>query len=674
MQSRIIRCGLVLGCAAACFITGFAQEEVPVADSDTVQTDLVEETGRRLVQLDVTVSGPKGAIADLTGEDFELSVGARPVTSFTVDNLCHLPDGETPVEQAPEAVEPEPSATLLTTRPPVSYLFYFEQNNLTVQGRVRSLDMARELIDELIVGGNRGMVISSGRDLKTFVDLTDDKSALLGGIDTLEQDQQHWWDPTVESEDYRVGQVLDRLGEDATAAESMARLFRMEERWRTEKSLQLFSLVLGRMADLNAPKAAIYFADTIRANAGDHYMSLFASTGGNAVTREGFTAAHAFDEVVESASAQGIRIYSVQAQGLVTETSVAYAAGGNTRRFRDAENALVGLAAETGGVHFLRGQKTTRIAADIRSDLRCLYLISFDPVGYRTDASLPVGLRVLRPGVKAKARGLVVVQSETKRLRSRLLAAFAAGDGGESLVALNGSVIPTGFEKGKYSALVQLHVPGSPMFATTWDMGLSLVSRGAVREDASGRVSVSGPGIPVVFETQMTFSPGPYEVVSVAHEQTGDDVLTHRIDGEWPDADDAPASLGPIAVLQPEVGAFLRDTVLRRDGSLALGENGVARPDRPTALVSIICRGRTQKRPFVVERHLVGESAVEFEPQELDLGEDRCAVFQDIIKAGTMTDGGFEYKVQVMRDEEELASATREFLVAADATSAPSGP
>jgi hypothetical protein len=71
---------------------------------------------------------------------------------------------------------------------------------------------------------------------------------------------------------------------------------------------------------------------------------------------------------------------------------------------------------------------------------------------------------------------------------------------------------------------------------------------------------------------------------------------------------------------------------------------------------------------------LVGESAVKFEPQELDLGEDRCAVFQDIIKAGTMTDGGFEYKVQVMRDEEELASATREFLVAADATSGPSGP
>ena len=55
MQSRFIRCGLVLGCAAACFITGFAQEEAPVADSDTLQTDLVEETGQRLVQLDVVL-------------------------------------------------------------------------------------------------------------------------------------------------------------------------------------------------------------------------------------------------------------------------------------------------------------------------------------------------------------------------------------------------------------------------------------------------------------------------------------------------------------------------------------------------------------------------------------------------------------------------------------------
>jgi len=38
-----------------------------------------------------------------------------------------------------------------------------------------------------------------------------------------------------------------------------------------------------------------------------------------------------------------------------------------------------------------------------------------------------------------------------------------------------------------------------------------------------------------------------------------------------------------------------------------------------------------------------------------------------------MTDGSFEYRVRVLRGEEELAAATRQFFVVAEATTGSSG-
>ena len=138
-----------------------------------------------------------------------------------------------------------------------------------------------------------------------------------------------------------------------------------------------------------------------------------------------------------------------------------------------------------------------------------------------------------------------------------------------------------------------------------------------------------------------------------------------------PDPDAAPATVGPIIVLQPEVGAFLRDTDLRRSGPVGLSANDSARPDRPTAIVGIICRGKSQKKQLLVERKLVGATSVDFPTEGLDLGEDRCALFSDLIRAGTMTPGGFRYEVRVLDETEELASGTTEFTVVPSELSIP---
>jgi hypothetical protein len=209
-----------------------------------------------------------------------------------------------------------------------------------------------------------------------------------------------------------------------------------------------------------------------------------------------------------------------------------------------------------------------------------------------------------------------------------------------------------------------MSAPASPLSGASWELGLSLVSRGKVRENASGSVVVSGPGVPVVFEAEMSFKPGPFEIVMVARESTGKQIYTTLIEGDWPDPDDAPVTLGPIVALQPGEGLFLRDGEVRSRGALARESRELLRVDLHTAMIGIVCRAGSQRTTVTVERKLAGADAVDFETMELELGEERCAQFRDIVPADVMSPGAFKYAVRVLEETEELAGASLEFMAA----------
>jgi hypothetical protein len=103
------------------------------------KTDIIEQTGRRLAQLDVTVLGPDEEIADLGAADFELSVGGKVISEFIVDRTCRpvtpLADGA-PGE--PTSTEPTPAAATPAAAlgPKPTYLLYFDQHHLTGPGRL----------------------------------------------------------------------------------------------------------------------------------------------------------------------------------------------------------------------------------------------------------------------------------------------------------------------------------------------------------------------------------------------------------------------------------------------------------------------------------------------------------------------------------------------------------
>ncbi len=630
---------------------------------------LTERAGTRLAQLDVTVIGSPEAIASLTRDDFRVKINRTRIPEFRLDRLCVLPTDD-----------PAPIAA-----PRATYLLYFDQTHLTSAGRIRALELGRDLIDRLIEKGHRAIIVSNARDLEMIAPLTANAEALHEAIDRLEKDPLQW-DTYSEREESRIAAVIHDLNDQADVQKAIAtaRRFQKEEQWRADRSFRRLELTLGQLVDLDAPKALIYFADTLRSNAGEHYLSFFGQglkdQDGSLKTMQASAtmAGLAHDRVINEAAAQAIRIYTVEARGLVTlfDSSPTSAALSRTRsvpsssrdRINDTHRTLRDMAGETGGHAFLNGVSSGRISRRIIADSSCLFLISFDPTGLRQDMPLRAKVEIDRDDIEVRVRGRLVVQSDSARATSRLLRAFGSPGTITDPFEVKTSVIPTGFDGGAYTALLQLRVPGMPLHGTTWDLGVSVVFRDKVQQESSGRLSMSGPGVPIVYECELEFKPGSYEIVAVAHEASSGLIASQEITLDWPDDSELPATVGPIALLQPSSGAFLRAGETRSSGSLARDRSDPIFLDRPTALIGLVCRNRRRGGAVRVERRLVGNSAVDLPPLSFDLSEDRCAQLRDLLRENTLVPGAYRYEVRVLQHDRVVDERSREFVIVGPST------
>jgi len=655
---------------------------------------LVERASTRLAQIDVTVAGGRDAIEGLTADDFEVKLNDKVVPDVVVDDLC-LPPAVSRTA-APAAPPPELGAgAAAPAEPPrpvlATYLLYFDMAHLTQSGRQVSIASAREMLPKLLAGGHKAMIVASAAELKTVVPLTADLARLDAALGKMIDDRETF-DTYAATEENRLSDVLREMERGLDFAMALARRYAADERWRQERDLRRLSMVLGRFADFDPPKAVLYFSDTMRQNAGEHYLSFFSGptvtdangkprADASAILADAATGALPLDRVMNEAAGLGIRFYTIEGQGMSGPTSFIQSgssptnSGGggggnqassdiNSQRFRDSQGTLVSLAAETGGRAFLNGVAPSKMTAQILGDLSCLYLLSFDPSGFPQDKPLAVAVAVKRPKVKATVRGRLVIQSDGARLTGRLLSAFAAPTGtGGGDAGIRVGVIPIAYVDGNFMARVQVALAESAVRSTTWDIGTSLVSRGVVWQDDSGRIQVTQPNTPVVLEQDMRFASGDYDLVAVAHEAQTDTVLSREVHGTWPKLDAELVSLGPIAVSQRRAGGFLRNGVMQTQGAVVVAEDELLRPAEPTAVIALVCRAKDQKRPLDVVRTLIGEEETPVGTTQLAMGTERCAQVVDLIPPKMLGAGRYRYVITVSADGNELARGERALTV-----------
>lgn len=665
--STALPVGMILFLASLWTLAPAGESEAQEHEVEPKRIGLQERAASALAQVEVMVTGPEDAITDLGQADFELTVGGLAVEEFTVDRICTPGTNAVPA-MTEDRVESPASLGLIapSDRSLASFIFYFDMPHLTMTGYHRAFELAENLARSLLDGNAQAMLVSSARDLKIFQGLTADPDEFLEGLRRLEGDHTQF-DTFAMTEITRVREVMEA---DSTGiARSVARRNQWHELWQAQRSWQRISMVLGRLAEMDPPKALVYFADTMRSNPGEHYMDLLPPCGGagSEVETTAFLARDSFDRFLDEASALDVRIFTVEAQGLIATTGVESrspiiaAVMQSKIRQRHAQNTLADMALETGGRAFLNGIAAERIAQRIHEDLGCYYVLSFDPEGFPVDERLSVLVRSVRPRVKTRVRGRFVIQSESSRKTAKLLAAFATAGSREEEARMETRIVPTGFEKKRYETLVQVVVPPTEIPGATWDVGVSLVSAGRVRDHGSSRIQAATPGTRIVYEKIMEIPPGPYELVAVAHESTTDRIITGKLEGSLPDPNEASATVCPVVLLQPASGAFLRGEELKSTGALAVGGEEAVAAERPTAIVGLVCRNRHNRHPLDVERDLSGDDSALFEAIRLTPDDGQCVQIRDLVPAGTMTAGGFRYDVRVVEDGTTIAAGATEF-------------
>ncbi|HET9300562.1 MAG TPA: hypothetical protein VFO11_11510 [Candidatus Polarisedimenticolaceae bacterium] len=607
---------LRLGLATAILLAAKPESAPPV------DLGVTEETGTSLAQIEVTLTGPPEALVKVDARSFALALGMHDVEQLLVDGSC----------AAPEAVDAPPAPSL--PRRPTTWMLYFDQPHLTVTGRIRALEMARQVLPRLFLPGDRVTVVANGVRLVTAQPLTSDLASTLATLARLKLDFTQL-DPRLLAQESnadlmrRVANTKGAGPSTSMALFGMSRSMALEEEWVLRRDWTRLKLALRRLADVEPSRAMIYFADTI-------YRSF-----GEAVEFE-------FERVVREAAAQGIRVYTMEPIMLGT---------GNAA----AQKTLQSRASQTGGQAFVRGATADRVVHAILKDQGCRWLLSFDPEGLPLDKPMEVFVRVTVPHVRVHAPAKFEIQSPKRRAMARLMAQFSLDDRTPS--TLRSGLVPLAWKNGRYTALLQVTAPAMDLPSVTWDLGASLVETGRVGAETSGRTRVGGKGIPVTLEAMVELKPGAFEVAAVAREVTTDLAISYHTEGTWPEPNATFAVVVPPVVLQPGAGAFTRDGKTRKSGSLLRGMDDPLDRSRPTAMVALICRRGEVRTALNVTRVLEGASPVEFPALALDLRDERCGQVRDMIPARTLGPGRYQYRILVREKGAVIGTGETSFVV-----------
>lgn len=630
-------------------------------------TGLTEKVEKRLVQVDVAVEGDRDAILGIAANDVTLYAGEHEVQGLIVDPLCG--DSPKPIPYPTQQKAPAERSA----RPRATFILFFDQPHLTLLGRNRSLETSRELITRLVVKGAQASIVSTGKRLETIVPLTDNPERLLEGLERLRQSLAQL-EGYAEGESAREKQVRDvyvlcrrspHLPCECRCPPWLAKTYASEELRIARESTARLAIAVGDLAEVPAPKALVYFGDTLRQTAGLHYLHVNkcepCEDPFHEEDRAGLipAAASEFDSVINAALARGVHFFTIEAQGLL-----GYRPGLETERNRHAQDALGGLAAETGGEAFFGGASTKYIAKRIDALTSCRLLLSFPPGDLPLDKAISVTIAVSVPKVKIRSQGRIVVPSQESIQQSRLLAAFvnpAASDDG-SLRAL---LIPRGGDGKNWKASIQLRLRPTGLPDNSAELGASIVRHDKVTDHFASSIAAKSGTRAMVLEKTLEIPPGNFSVVAVALDSKRGDIGSNKLDANWPNPATSTAAIAPIAVLQSGSAAISKDGEVLSSGSLARDVDEMLDPSTGISLVSVICRGVKTQGPVVVERWLEDGSSNEFAPMTIAETGDPCVQTVDVVRAGRLRPGVVDYRVVARVGDEIVAQERRALRVGA---------
>ena len=571
-------------------LVGNAQQPPATQPGVTFKTDV------NFVEIHAIVTDERGnLVRDLTKDDFEVFEDGR-AQAPSVFSLVDLPI-ERPVTPsfATQPVEPDVRSTARSFDRRLYVLVLDDLHTTTLRSQLVR-DAAKRFIQQYVGTNDLAAVVhTSGRE-DAAQDLTGNRRLLLAAVDKFLG--QKLPSATAEKLAIHLRDVDRTRRESADDSASQSRGSRdaindpydAERGFNARRALELVKSVAGWMSDIHGRrKSLLFFSEGIDYDIYD----VFNNRSAHNVMQDA-------RDAIAAAQRANVGIYAVDPRGLTQlgDETIAIASLSDNPQVREgspaafqrelllAQESLIALADETGGMAVVRTNDIPGALARIASENSTYYLL-----GYHTDASRSPGrfrkidVRVKRPGLQVRARrGYLPL--DPKALAKTREAEAKAGTSSALRAALN-NPLPIGDVplrvfaapfKGvgrNASVLLAIEIDGAGLrFEEREGRFNEKVEVSVVAVDYQGNVkgtdrqtldlklrpethqAVTGNGGVRLF-SRLDLPPSRYQIRVGVHESVGNAVGTLPYDLEVPDYSKTSFSLSGLLLTSSAAGAFM---------------------------------------------------------------------------------------------------------------------
>jgi VWFA-related protein len=426
---------------------------------------VVESVDVSITNVEVVVTDSKGnRVPGLKASDFEVKQDGivQAITNFyaVTGGKLLLEDGTSIDLGAKEQAAEVPNDVK------AKYVFYIDNLNIQPMNRNRMFRRLKEFVPTVIGPNAEGMVVTFNRSLKVRRPFTSDVNDILGAISDIELDTGGGTTTIGEWKD-TLARIADAKSSDA--AISAARSYAQSVRNDMEFTIDAIKQTLDSMAGLQGRKSLLYMSEGLPQNVG---VELFEAISTKFQDPQAMMQQFDFDistkylKIIQSANANGVTIYTLDASGLTTSDVVSADTKTNkdvqvsefTQRL-NVQTPIRMMAEETGGTAALNTNDWKKDLDGIAADFSNYYSLGFRSARGAADRPHAIEVTVKNKSLRVRSRRSYVEKSIETRTAEAVVATLTYPRADNPLQANLSVGQPKPHDRENYALPVRIALP-----------------------------------------------------------------------------------------------------------------------------------------------------------------------------------------------------------------------
>jgi VWFA-related protein len=364
-----------------------------------------------VTNVEVVVTDSKGRrVSDLARDEFEVYQDGmlQKITNFYAvsGGKVVLEDGKVVALDSPAA------AAELPVELKARYIIFVDNLNIQPQNRNRMFERLQDFVRQTIGSRAEAMIVTYNRSLKVRRKFTSEPSEIVAMLEEIKRETGGGTNLASERRD-----ALHQIDESKSASEAsaIARTFARSLRNDLEFLVDALKNTMNSLAGIEGRKVLVYVSEGIPSSAGlelfDQVQRKYSAGAGTATLEQfEFDMNARYAGVIQSANAQGVTIWALDASGLTTEQLVSaenrsFDTRPNDFILRQNYQAPLQLMAEqTGGMAAVNTNDWKRSLDELAADFTNFYSLGYRTTKAAVDRPHSVEVRVKRKGLHVRAR------------------------------------------------------------------------------------------------------------------------------------------------------------------------------------------------------------------------------------------------------------------------------